>query len=109
MIFYLYKIDIFIRFSLCWLNNYYLRYPSEDCSWYTNTSYLNQSILFKIQKFCGNHTCSFRERVYERDQQITNVIAVIILDKFIDPKTTYTPKDIDEDMLKLHNVSLTYM
>ncbi|KAK6780354.1 hypothetical protein RDI58_022538 [Solanum bulbocastanum] len=31
------------------------------------------------------------------------------MDKFIDPATVYTPKDIAEDMLKLHDVSLTCM
>ncbi|KAK4734968.1 hypothetical protein R3W88_009229 [Solanum pinnatisectum] len=34
---------------------------------------------------------------------------VLIMDKFIDPSTIYTPKDIAEDMLKVHDVALTYM
>ncbi|KAH0725038.1 hypothetical protein KY284_000903 [Solanum tuberosum] len=29
--------------------------------------------------------------------------------KFIDPSTVYTPKDIAEDVLKVHDVALTYM
>ncbi|KAG5592871.1 hypothetical protein H5410_043385 [Solanum commersonii] len=31
------------------------------------------------------------------------------MDKFIDPSTVYTPKDIAEDVLKVHDVALTYM
>ncbi|KAH0707745.1 hypothetical protein KY285_010935 [Solanum tuberosum] len=31
------------------------------------------------------------------------------MDNFIDPSTVYTPKDIAEDMLKVHGVAMTYM
>ncbi|KAH0721559.1 hypothetical protein KY284_006589 [Solanum tuberosum] len=35
-------------------------------------------------------------------------LVLVLLDKFVDLTTVYTPKDIAEDMLKLHDVSLTY-
>ncbi|KAH0657763.1 hypothetical protein KY289_026511 [Solanum tuberosum] len=66
-------------------------------------------LLFKIRKYCAEHTCSIRERVYARRQGITDVVAVLIMDKFINPSTLYTPKDIAEDMLKVHGVAMTYM
>ncbi|KAH0734668.1 hypothetical protein KY285_010375, partial [Solanum tuberosum] len=65
--------------------------------------------LFKIRKYCAEHTCSVRDRVYARRQGITDVVAILIIDKFIDPSTVYTPKDIAEDVLKVHDVALTYM
>ncbi|XP_049364122.1 uncharacterized protein LOC125828842 [Solanum verrucosum] len=87
---------------------YYLKCPSENRSWLMNSSCINQPGLFKIRKYCGGHTCSVRDRIYARCQVITDVVYVMILDKFVDPTTVYTPKDIAEDMLKLHDVSLTY-
>ncbi|KAH0707537.1 hypothetical protein KY290_012050 [Solanum tuberosum] len=88
---------------------YYLKCPADNCSWMMNSSCLNQSKLFKIRKYCAEHTCSVRDRVYARRQGITDVVAVLIMDKFIDPSTVYTPKDIAEDILKVHDVALTYM
>ncbi|XP_049366939.1 uncharacterized protein LOC125831844 [Solanum verrucosum] len=88
---------------------YYLKCPADNCSWMMNSSCLNQSKLFKIRKYCAEHTCSVRDRVYARRQGITDVVAVLIMDKFINPSTVYTPKDISEDVLKVHDVALTYM
>ncbi|KAH0735706.1 hypothetical protein KY285_011413 [Solanum tuberosum] len=88
---------------------YYLKCSADNCSWMLNSSCLNQSKLFKIRKYCAEHTCSVRDRVYARRQGITDVVAVLIMDKFIDPSTVYTPKDIAEDVLKVHDVALTYM
>ncbi|XP_069144597.1 PKS-NRPS hybrid synthetase cheA-like [Solanum lycopersicum] len=72
-------------------------------------SSLNKSSLFKVRKYIAQHTCSVRERVYARRQGITDVVAVLIMEKYIDPSKVYTPKDIADDMLKLHGVSLTYI
>lgn len=89
--------------------SYYLVCPSKDCSWFLKASSLNQSRLFKIRKYCGTRTCSVRERIYERRQGLTDVVAILVLDKFVDTKKIHTPRDIVEDMMKLHGVSLTYM
>ncbi|KAH0696603.1 hypothetical protein KY289_014085 [Solanum tuberosum] len=88
---------------------YYLKCLADNCSWMMNSSCLNQSKLFKVRKYCAEHTCSVRDRVYARRQGITDIVAVLIMDKFIDPSTVYTPKDIAEDVLKVHDVALTYM
>ena len=69
-------------------------------------SSLNKSNLFKVRKYIPQHTCSVRERVYARRQGITDVVAVLIMEKYIDPSAVYTPKDIANDMLKLHGVSI---
>lgn len=73
------------------------------------SSCLNKSKLFKIRKYSAEHTCSVRDRVYTRRQGITDVVVVLIMDKFIAPSIIYTPKDVAEDMLKVHDVALTYM
>ena len=70
---------------------------------------MNKSNSFKVRKYIAQHTCSVRERVYARRQGITDVVAVLIMEKYIDPSTVYTPKDIADDMLKLHGVLLTYI
>ncbi|XP_069145715.1 uncharacterized protein [Solanum lycopersicum] len=72
-------------------------------------SSLNKSSLFKVRKYIAQHTCCVRERVYVRRQEITDVVAVLIMDNYIDPSMVYTPKDVADDMLKLHGVSLTYI
>ncbi|KAK4724829.1 hypothetical protein R3W88_027608 [Solanum pinnatisectum] len=48
--------------------------------------------LFKIRKYCAEHSCSARDKVYAKHQGVTDVVAVLIMDKFIDPSTVYTPK-----------------
>ncbi|KAH0713111.1 hypothetical protein KY289_009070 [Solanum tuberosum] len=88
---------------------YYLVCPSKNCTWFLKSPSLNQSRLFKIRKYCGTHTCSVRERIYARRQRITDVVAILVLDKFIDTKKIYTPRAIADDMLKLHGVTLSYM
>lgn len=78
-------------------------------SWLINASKVNKFWLFKIHKFCGNHTYFIRDRIYARQQGITDVVAIMILDNFVDPKTICTSKDIVADMLKMHSITLTYM
>ncbi|XP_027771358.1 uncharacterized protein LOC114076469 [Solanum pennellii] len=97
------------RVARCNASNYHLNCISKTCSWMMRASSLNKSNLFKVRKYIAQHTCSVRERVYARRQGITDVVAVLIMEKYIDPSTVYTPKDIAEDMLKLHCVSLTYI
>ena len=47
--------------------------------------------------------------MYARRQGITDVVAVLIMDNYIDSSKVYTQKDVADDMLKLHGVSLTYI
>lgn len=47
--------------------------------------------------------------MYARHQRITNVVVILIKDKFIVPTIVYTLKDIAENMLKVHDASLTYL
>ena len=72
-------------------------------------SSLNKSSLFKVRKYIAHYTCCVRERVYARRQGITDVVAVLIIEKYIDPSKVHTPKDVADDMSKLHGVSLTYI
>nr|XP_025884778.1 uncharacterized protein LOC112940733 [Solanum lycopersicum] len=82
---------------------------SKSCSWMMRASSFNKSSLFKVRKYIAQHTCCVRERVYVIRQGITDVVAVLIMDNYIDPSKVYTPKDVADDMLKLHGVSLTYI
>nr|XP_010319919.2 uncharacterized protein LOC101244949 [Solanum lycopersicum] len=75
----------------------------------SKASSLNKSSLFKVRKYIAQHTCCVRERIYVRRQGITDVVAVLIMDNYIDPSKVYTPKDVADDMLKLHGVLLTYI
>ncbi|XP_015054951.1 uncharacterized protein LOC107001398 [Solanum pennellii] len=97
------------RVARCNASNYHLNCISKTCSWMMRASSLNKSSLFKVRKYITQHTCSVRERVYARRQGITDVVAVLIMEKYIDPSKVYTPKDVADDMLKLHGVSLTYI
>lgn len=74
-----------------------------------NSSCLNKSKLFKIRKYSGKHTCFVRDKVYTRHEGMNDAVAALIIDKFIDPSTIYTLKDITEDMLKVYDVALTYV
>ncbi|XP_059277727.1 uncharacterized protein LOC132031860 [Lycium ferocissimum] len=85
------------------------RMPGDNCSWCLKASSLNESRLFKIRNFCDVHTCLLKDRIYEQRQATSNVVSIIIMDKYEDPKTIYTPKDISRDMRKQHGVTLTYM
>ncbi|KAH0748101.1 hypothetical protein KY290_027333 [Solanum tuberosum] len=70
--------------------------------------FIDENQLFKIRNTVRN-TLVPLGKVYARRQGITDVVAVLIMDKFINPSTLYTPKDITEDMLKVHGVAMTYM
>lgn len=63
-----------------------------------NASSLNQSTIFKIRKYCDYQTFSIKEKIYARRLGITDVVTIIIMNKFIDEKKIYTPKDIVEYM-----------
>ncbi|XP_060201958.1 uncharacterized protein LOC132630394 [Lycium barbarum] len=89
--------------------SYHLVCPGDNCSWCLKASSLNESRLFKIRNFCDVHTCLLKDRIYEQRQATSNVVSIIIMDKYEDPKTIYTPKDISRDMRKQHGVTLTYM
>ena len=102
---YIYCNVYFIKFC----NSYHLHCISKSCSWMMRASSLNKSSLFKVRKYIAQHTCCVRERVYARRQGITDVVAVLIMDNYIDPSKVYTPKDVADDMSKLHGVSLTYI
>ncbi|XP_060212179.1 uncharacterized protein LOC132639773 [Lycium barbarum] len=89
--------------------SYHLVCPGDNCSWCLKASSLNESRLFKIRNLCDVHTCLLKDRIYEQRQATSNVVSIIIMDKYEDPKTIYTPKDISRDMRKQHGVTLTYM
>jgi len=37
------------------------------------------------------------------------MLGAMLVEKYVDLKTIYTPTDIREDMLSIHGISLTYM
>ena len=81
----------------------------KNCSWFWNASSFKQYSLFKIKKFCVTQSRTVRETIYARWQGISDIVAIIVLDKFLDVKKIYTPWDIVQDMIQLHEVSFTYL
>ncbi|XP_075088205.1 uncharacterized protein LOC142170246 [Nicotiana tabacum] len=61
-----------------------------------------------IRKFSKDHTCSARDRLFTQRVATAPVIGRIICDKYVDPKTIYTAKDIIKDMKKHYGIDLSY-
>ncbi|PHU15306.1 Cinnamoyl-CoA reductase 1 [Capsicum chinense] len=88
---------------------YYLNCTSDECPWYLKASILNESGLFKIQKFCGKHSCTLKDNIYSKRQITTDMIGSMLIERLADSKIIYTPRDIIGDMKRSHGISLTYM
>lgn len=72
-------------------------------------SSLNASKLFKVRKFVNEHSCPLKHRIFNNKQATATVIASVIQHKFKDPKSTYKPKEIIEDIFKMFGVEVPYM
>lgn len=90
-------------------NNYYLKCPIKNCSWLFKSLCLNKFRIFKVRKFCNIHTCPLKNRMYSKRQSASDVLDVVLMGKYSDTKTIYTPSGIQADMKRAHEISLTYM
>ncbi|XP_075111999.1 uncharacterized protein LOC142182038 [Nicotiana tabacum] len=89
--------------------HYCLACVGDNCTWHFNSTRINESALFKVRKFNSLHTCSLMNNTYIQRKPIVMVVGSMVIPKYVDPKTIYTPKDIQNDMLSEHGVNLTYM
>ncbi|XP_060210214.1 uncharacterized protein LOC132637084 [Lycium barbarum] len=69
---------------------------------------LYKSNIFKLRKLNDKDTCSRKERLLTQRMATSNVIGSLIVDKFVDPKTVYTPRDIAKDMKKQYGIDISY-
>ncbi|XP_049403606.1 uncharacterized protein LOC125867224 [Solanum stenotomum] len=88
---------------------YYLKCATENCSWIFKSSCLNNSKLFKVRKFYDTHSCPLKDRIQSKRQSTSGVLGAMLVEKYVDLKTVYTPTDIQANMLRIHGISLTYM
>ncbi|XP_070054910.1 uncharacterized protein [Nicotiana tomentosiformis] len=69
----------------------------------------NELALFKVPKFNSLHTCSLMDNTYIQRKPTAMVVSSMVMPKHADPKTIYTPKYMQTDILSDHGVNLTYM
>ncbi|XP_009785229.2 uncharacterized protein [Nicotiana sylvestris] len=89
--------------------SYWLVCVGKNCTWHFKATSINDSAMFKIRKFNSLHTCSLMDNTFIQRKPTAMVVGSMVIPKYADPKTIYTPKDIQTDMLSEHGVNLTYM
>ncbi|XP_070001930.1 uncharacterized protein [Nicotiana sylvestris] len=89
--------------------SYWLICVSENCTWHFKATSINDSAMFKVRNFDNQHTCSLMDNTFIQRKPTAMVVGSMVIPKYSDPKTIYTPKDIQLDMLSEHDVNLTYM
>ncbi|XP_070005135.1 uncharacterized protein [Nicotiana sylvestris] len=70
---------------------------------------INDSAMFKIRSFSRQHTCSLLDETFIQCKRTAAVVGSMVVPKYCDPKTVYTPKDIQTDMLSEYGLNLSYM
>ncbi|XP_016504615.2 uncharacterized protein LOC107822579 [Nicotiana tabacum] len=89
--------------------SYWLICVGENCTWHFKATSINDSTIFKVRNFNSQHTCSLIDNTFIQRKPTVMVIGSMVIPKYSDPKTIYTPKDIQFDMLSEHDVNITYM
>ncbi|XP_075088348.1 uncharacterized protein LOC142170354 [Nicotiana tabacum] len=89
--------------------NYWLICIGENCNWHFKATSINDSAMFKVRSFNRQHTCTLMDDTFIQRKRIAVVVGSMIIPKYCDPKTVYTPKDIQTDMLSQHGVNLSCM
>nr|XP_009778591.1 PREDICTED: uncharacterized protein LOC104227911 [Nicotiana sylvestris] len=89
--------------------SYWLICVGENCTWHFKATSINDSAMFKVRNFDNQHTCSLMDNTFIQCKPTGMVVGSMVILKYSDPKTIYTPKDIQFDMLSEHDVNLTYM
>ncbi|XP_070013040.1 uncharacterized protein [Nicotiana sylvestris] len=89
--------------------SYWLVCVGENCKWHFKAMSINEYAMFKIRSFNRQHTCSLIDETFIQRNHTAAVVGSMVIPKYCDPKTVYTPKDIQTDMLSEHGVNLSYM
>ncbi|XP_070011067.1 uncharacterized protein [Nicotiana sylvestris] len=88
---------------------YWLVCVGENYKWHFKATSINDSAMFKIRSFNRQHTCSLMDETFIQRKRTAAVVGSMVIPKYCDPKTIYTLKDIQIDMLSEHGVNLSYM
>ncbi|XP_070029581.1 uncharacterized protein [Nicotiana sylvestris] len=88
---------------------YWLLCVGENCTWHFKATSINDSTMFKVRNSNSQHTCSLMDNTFIQGKPTVMVVGSMVIPKYSDPKTIYTPKDIQTGMLSEHGVNLTYM
>ncbi|XP_070004923.1 uncharacterized protein [Nicotiana sylvestris] len=88
---------------------YILECVDERCTWILKASSLRASNLFKVTDFNSVHSCLTDKRFCSQKQAVSAFVAAVVQDKIVDPKTIYTPTDIQRDIQKAYGIDLSYM
>ncbi|XP_019255242.1 PREDICTED: uncharacterized protein LOC109233841 [Nicotiana attenuata] len=88
---------------------YWLICVAENCKWHFKATSINDSAMFKIRSLSRQHTCSLMDETFIQRKRTATVVGSMVVPKYCDPKTVYTPKDIQTDMLSEHGLNLSYM
>ncbi|XP_016459416.2 uncharacterized protein LOC107782974 [Nicotiana tabacum] len=89
--------------------SYCLICVAENCKWHFKATSINDSVIFKIRSFSRQHTCSLLDETFIQRKCTAAVVGSMVVPKYCDPKTVYTPKDIQTDVLSEHGLNLSYM
>ncbi|XP_070021741.1 uncharacterized protein [Nicotiana sylvestris] len=89
--------------------SYWLICVGENCTWHFKATSINDSAMFKVRNLDKQHICSLMDNTFIQCKPTAMVVGSMVIPKYYDPKTIYTPKYIQFDMLSEHGVNLTYM
>ncbi|XP_070006482.1 uncharacterized protein [Nicotiana sylvestris] len=89
--------------------SYWLICAGENCNWHFKATLINDSAMFKIRSFNRQHTCTLMDDTFILCKRTAVVVGGMVIPKYCNPKTVYTPKDIQTDMLSQHGVNLSYI
>nr|XP_009788335.1 PREDICTED: uncharacterized protein LOC104236156 [Nicotiana sylvestris] len=82
--------------------SYWLVCVGENCKWHFKATSINDSAIFKIMSFNRQHTCCLMNETFIQRKRTADVVGSMVIPKYCDPKTVYTSKDIQTDMLSEH-------
>ncbi|XP_070015034.1 uncharacterized protein [Nicotiana sylvestris] len=88
---------------------YILECVDERCTWRLKASSLRASNLFKVTDFNSVHSYLTDKRFCSQKQAVSAFVAAVEQDKLVDPKTIYTPTNIQRDIQKAYGMDLSYM
>ncbi|XP_049345459.1 uncharacterized protein LOC125809976 [Solanum verrucosum] len=88
---------------------YYLVCVDDQCSWYFKSSSLNNSNIFKVRKFYNVHTYGNESRFFSQRHATSKFVGGLLTRNVDNPKTIYTPADIQRDIRNQYGVDLNYM
>ncbi|XP_075092412.1 uncharacterized protein LOC142172646 [Nicotiana tabacum] len=86
--------------------SYWLICVAESCKWHFKAMSINDSAMFKIRSFSRQHTCCLMDETFIQRKRTAAVLGSMVVPKYCDLKTVYTPKDIQTDMLSEHGLNL---